>query len=141
MAAEREMSVSLPGAFARDLARQLGIAGFWRWWGEQLAALVPAGPRAAWQRRRIRPVVAFDAHRATVWRPVVRDGRLAMLETAAIPLDGNPDEVAAAGRTALAALPRSGAGAPVTVALPPRAVLRKQLSVPLALEENLRQAV
>ena len=141
MAAERELSASPPGAFARDIARQLGVAGFWRWWGAQLASVVPAGPRAAWQRRRMRPVLAFDAHRATVWRPIVRDGRLSMAETAAIPLDGNPDEVVAAGRHALATLPGAGRGTPVTVALPPRTVLRKTLTLPLAVEENLRQAV
>lgn len=133
--------MSPPGAFARDLARQLGVTGFWRWFGAQLASVVPAGPRAAWQRRRMRPVLAFVAHRATVWRPVVRDGRLSMAETAAIPLDGNPDEVAAAGRNALAALPAASRGTPVTIALPPRTVLRKVLNLPIAVEENLRQAV
>ncbi len=132
----------MPGAFARDLARQLGVAGALRWWVDQLAGVVPAAPRAAWQRRRMRPVLAFEPHRATVWLPVVRDGRLSMVERATIALDGPPDDVVVAGRAALASLPRvGGAGIPVTVALPAREVLRKQLMLPVAVAENLRQAV
>lgn len=143
MAADRDTTLSAPGAYARDLARTLGVAGFWRWWAGELAALVPAGPRAAWQRRRMRPVVAFDGRRATLWRPVVQDGRLAMAELAAIALEGNADDVAAAGRAAIGTLARSAGngGVAVTLALPPRTVLRKQLILPLAVEENLRQVV
>ena len=143
MAAERESTLSAPGAFARDLARTLGVAGFWRWWIGELAALVPAGPRAAWQRRRMRPVLAFDPPRATLWRPVVEAGRLAMTEHAAIALDGPADEVAAAGRNAVAALARASGTATlaVTLVVPPRTVLRKQLVLPLAVEENLRQVI
>jgi len=144
MAAEPASTLSAPGAFARDLARTLGVAGFWRWWMGELATLVPAAPRAAWRRRRMRPVLAFDPPRATLWRPVVEGGRLAMIEHAAIALDGNPDEVTAAGRGAVAALARvtgNSGTVPVTLALPQRAVLRKQLVLPLAVEENLRQVV
>ena len=143
MAADREATLSAPGAFARDLARTLGVSGFWGWWISQLASLVPAGPRAAWQRRRMRPVLAFDGARATLWRPIVDGGRLGMAEHAAIALDGSADEVLAAGRAAVASLARAtGAGSvAVTLALPPRTVLRKQLTLPLAVEENLRQVV
>ena len=143
MAADRSSTLSLPGAYARELARTLGIAGFWRWWVGQLAALVPAGPRAAWQRRRLRPVIAFEGARASLWRPVIRDGQLAMAEHAAVALEGGADEVAAAGRGALAALARAAGNGnvAVTLALPPRTVLRKQLLLPLAVEENLRQVI
>jgi general secretion pathway protein L len=51
---------------------------------------------------------------------------------------------AGAGRTAMAALARaSGASLPlaVTLCLPARAVLRKSLALPLAVEENLRQVI
>jgi general secretion pathway protein L len=144
MAAERASTLSAPGAFARELARTLGVAGFWRWWIGELAALVPAAPRAAWQRRRIRPVIAFDPPRATLWRPVVEGGQLVMTEHAAVALDGTPDEVTKAGRSAVAALARvigATGTVPVTLALPARTVLRKQLVLPLAVEENLRQVV
>ena len=69
----------------------------------------------------MRPVLAFDGDRATCGGRSCATAALSMAETAAIPLDGDRREVAAAGRNALAAL----AGAPraarrVTVALPPR---------------------
>jgi general secretion pathway protein L len=141
MAADRELTLSSPRAHARGLARQLGVSGFWSWWQGELAALVPAGPRAAWQRRRLRPVLAFDGQRATLWRAAVRDGRIAMVEEAAINLEGDAAEVAAAGRAVLARGAAAQGRTPVTLALPPRAVLRKQLLLPLAVEENLRQVV
>src|SRR5207302_10911157 len=98
MAVDRELTLSSPGAYARELARQLGVAGFWSWWLGELAAVVPAAPRAAWQRRRVRPVLAFDGPHATLWRAVGRNGRLAMGEEGAIALDGGAGGGAAAGR-------------------------------------------
>ncbi|HEY1326614.1 MAG TPA: PilN domain-containing protein [Casimicrobiaceae bacterium] len=140
MAVQSELTLGTAGSQLRDLARRLGVAGFWDWWLDQLASLVPAGPRAAWQRRRMRPVLAFDGARATLWRPVARNGTLAMEEHAAFPLDGDPAEVANAGRLALGTQGADSAVA-VTLALPPRTVLRKQLALPIAVEENLRQVL
>lgn len=132
-------------AFER-LARRLGVAGFWRWWADELAPLVPAGTRTAVQRRRTRPVLAFEANHATLWHPVVRDGRLAMTAAAQIPLTGDSAAIAAAGRAALAPLTRVVYGgvvsAPrVVVALSPRQVLRRTLTLPAAIEQNLKQAL
>ena len=58
-----------------ELARRLGLAGFWQWWTRELDALVPAAPRAALARRRMRPVLVFDGDHATLWRPAMDDGR------------------------------------------------------------------
>ncbi len=128
-------------ARVRELTRRLGLAGFGQWWAEQLWSFVPAGARASVERRRARPVLAFDGNVATLWRPQV-NGRLHLVEAARIPLDGAEATVIAAGRTAFATLARQGAAAAqVIVALPPRAVLRKSLTLPAAIEDDLRPAL
>src|SRR5438132_1346357 len=81
----------------RRFARRHGLFGFWAWWLKELSGLVPAGPRAAVQRRRMRPVLAFDGYRATLWQPLIKDGRLSMVETASIALSGDPGAVIAEG--------------------------------------------
>jgi general secretion pathway protein L len=140
------MSPRSPRLAFERLARRLGVAGFWRWWADELAPLVPAGTRTAVQRRRTRPVLAFGADHATLWHPVVRDGRLAMSAATQIPLTGDSAAIAAAGRAALAPLTRVVYGgvvsAPrVVVALSPRQVLRRTLTLPAAIEQNLKQAL
>ena len=130
----------------RDSAQKLGLPAFWRWWAGQLAPLVPAAPRTAVQRRRLRPVLAFGADAAVLREPRVENGVLAFVETARIPLAGDPAAVAQAGRAAIDGLARIAYGgatsAPrVVVTLPPAKVLRKQLTFPAAVEENLRQVL
>ncbi|HEV2220834.1 MAG TPA: PilN domain-containing protein [Casimicrobiaceae bacterium] len=133
--------MSAVGAHARELMRRLGLAGFGRWWAQELWTFVPAPVRGSLERRRARPVLAFDGKVATLWRPQV-NGRLQMVEASKIPLDGGEGAVVAAGRTALAAVGRPGAATtPVIVALPPRAVLRKSLTLPAAIEADLRPAL
>jgi general secretion pathway protein L len=126
----------------RRLARRLRIPGFLRWWRRELAAAMPERIRAAFERRRARPVLAFDGSTATLWRPAQANGRLSMREAARIGLDGDPQAVAAAGRGALAPL-AVATGAPpwIIVALSPRASLRKTLTLPTALEEHLHQSL
>ena len=141
MPADRDLALSAPGAWRRDLARRLGVAGFWRWWMQNLSALVPAGPRAALERRRMRPVVAFDADRATLWQPQNHDGRIDLVEVARVALAGDAASVVAEGRQALARLSRSAAPVKVAVAMPPRSVLRKTLTFPAAVEPDLRQTL
>lgn len=123
-----------------------GAAAFLRWWAGELAALVPGGARNALRRRRARPVVAFDTGAATILRPAIVDGALAMTELARIPLDGDPAQVDEAGRRAVGSLARvvyggAAAATRVRVALPPRSVLRRRLVLPAAVEENLRAAI
>src|SRR5690242_13638337 len=102
MPVDRELALPASSARLRDFARRHGLSGFWAWWGHELAALVPSGPRAAVQRRRMRPVLAFDGDRATLWQAILTDGRPKMVEVATIPLSGDPSFVAAEGRAVLA---------------------------------------
>jgi general secretion pathway protein L len=132
----------------RDVAYRLGLPGFWRWWTGELAPLVPPAPRGALQRRRARPVIEFGEGEAIIWRPELIDGALVLTRVAAIPLTGDPAANVAAGRAAVASLsqamhgPSSPPRAPrLTVALPPKQVLRKQLELPTAVEENLLRAL
>ena len=146
MPVDRELVLPSPSARVRDFVRRLGLAGFWAWWTKELSTFVPARPRAAVQRRRMRPVLAFDGERATLWLPSLKDARIAMVETASIGLSGDPAVVAAEGRAALTKRFGQAAGAPILgpkliVSLAPRATLRKTLVLPAAVENDLRQAL
>jgi len=128
--------------YAKSLVRRLRLAPFWRWWKRELAAAMPEKLRNALERRRARPVLAFDAGAATLWRPAQANGRLAMREVARIHLDGDPQVVASAGRNALAPIAvATGAVPKVIVALSPRTSLRKTLTLPLVLEDHLQQSL
>ena len=134
------------GQAVRNAAQRFGLRAFWQWWKGELAPLMPAGPRNALRRRQLRPVLALDADTAVLWVPGAIDGALGFTETARIPLSGDPAEVARAGRAAVDALPRIAYGgsiaeAKVIVALPPSQVLRKTITLPAAVEENLGQAL
>jgi general secretion pathway protein L len=146
MSPDRSFSMGQAAASLAGFARASGLAGFWRWWAGELAPFVPSGARNAVARRRLRPVVAFDGNVATLWRPVMRDGAIAMEAATTVALDGDAQAVAAAGKRALDDVARNapggGTGAPrVRVAIPSRAVLRRTLTLPAAVEESLRQAV
>jgi general secretion pathway protein L len=127
----------------RDVAYRLGLPGFWRWWTGELAPLIPAAPRGALQRRRARPSIEFGVGEAVVWRPELDAGVLRLAKIASIPLTGDAATIAAGGRAAVALLTPMAPGrvapeAPrVAVVLPERQVLRKQLVLPMAVEENL----
>ena len=146
MPPDRSFSMGQAAASLAGFARASGLVGFWRWWAAQLAPLVPSGARNAVARRRLRPVIAFDGNVATLWRPVMRDGALAMEIAESVALDGDAQAVAAAGTRALDAVARSAAGdvrgmSRVRLAIPSRATLRRTLTLPAAVEENLRQAI
>lgn len=140
--AAREMTLPPLGARLRDAGRRMGIPSFWTWWSRELDALVPAAPRAALERRRMRPVLVFAGDRVTPWRPGTVDGRPAMSAGEPVLLAGDAAQVAAAGSAALAAATAGRAGRPrVVVSLAPRDVLRKKIVLPAAVEENFRQAL
>ena len=69
-----------------DAAQRSGLRAFWRWWVGELIPLLPAGPRTALRRRRLRPIVAFEADAAVLWAPGVANGTLGFAEVARIPL-------------------------------------------------------
>jgi general secretion pathway protein L len=144
--AVRDLTVPAFGPRLSEFARRSGLAGFWPWWAEQLNALVPAKPRAALERRRMRPVLVFDRDHATLWRPAMEDERAAMLAAVTIPLTGDAATIAGAGRAAVASLASAGNGAvavapKVVLSVPAREVLRKTLVLPAAVEPNLRQTL
>src|SRR6266704_1085836 len=123
----------------RDSANRAGLPRFWRWWIGELAPLLPGISRAALQRRFARPVIELSNGQALFWRPEINNG------TARLALTGDPAAVLGAGRAAVARLAANASGgiaAPkVIVALNPRQVLRKELPLPAAVEENLIQAL
>ncbi|MEP6997209.1 MAG: PilN domain-containing protein [Betaproteobacteria bacterium] len=133
--------------YARDAASGIGLPRFWRWWMAELAPVVPAAPRSALRRWRMRPVIEFGEREAVFWRPEIVNGEIELAAMAKAPLAGDPADVAAVGRAAMASIGADAqgnvAGRPprVVVALPPRQVMRKQLVLPAAVEENLEQAL
>ena len=142
MPADRDLAMPAAGAMRRDLARRLGVAGFWRWWLRMLGSLVPSGPRTAIERRRMRPVLLFDGDAATLWQPTAEAGRLALAQVGRVALGGDAATVLSEGRSAIAAVARNGAApTKVVIALTPRAILRKSLTLPTAVEHDLRQAI
>ena len=144
--AVRDLTLPAFGPRFSEFARRSGLAGFWPWWTAQLNALVPPKPRAALERRRMRPVLVFDGDHATLWRPGMEGDHAVMVTASTIPLIGDAATVAAAGRAAVASLAAGTYGAvaakpKLVLSVPPRDVLRKTLLLPAAVEPNLRQAL
>jgi len=130
----------------RDLAQRLELPAFWRWWSRELGPLVPAASRVAVKRKLLRPVLAFGPDAAVLWEPRTTNGTLAFAASARIPFAGDPAAVQQAGRAALDGLPKVpvGAGAQaakVVVALAPGQVLRKEIVLPAAVEQDLEQTL
>jgi len=130
----------------RVAARRAGLSAFFRWWKDELVALVPARLHNSVQRRRLRPVLAFEADAAVLWVPEVANSHLGYKEAARIPLAADQAATAMAGRAAIGALPpaASGGGAGplrIVVALPSSQVLRKTITLPVAVEDNLEQVL
>jgi general secretion pathway protein L len=129
----------------RESANRAGLPRFWRWWMGELAPLLPGISRAALQRRFARPVIELSNGQALFWRPEINNGTARLSVTEAVALTGDPAAVLAAGRAAvarMAANASAGIAAPkVIVALNARQVLRKELPLPAAVEENLIQAL
>ncbi len=130
----------------RATSRRVGLSTFWRWWMGELAPLIPGRLRHAVQRRRLRPVLAFDSDAAVLWVPKIVNSDLAYQAVASIPLSADHAASAIAGRTAIDALaPAAGGGRSrqpkVVVALAAHQVLRKTITLPAAVEDNLLQVL
>ena len=128
--------------YPKNLARRLRLNGFWRWWKREIAAAMPRRLRGAIERRRARPVLAFDGSRATLWQPSAANGEMRMVAVADVPLYADAQSVEAAGRAVFAPLVAAQGSSPgVIVSLSSRSSLRKMLSLPVALEDHLHQAL
>jgi len=129
----------------RDAAHRAGLPRFWRWWTGELAPLLPGVSRTALQRRFTRPVIELADGEAVFWRPEVSNGSARLVAAETVALNGEAQAVLAAGRAAVARLAQyasAGIAAPkVLVVLSPRQLLRKELVLPAAVEENLVQAL
>ena len=129
----------------RDAANRAGLPRFWRWWVGELAPLLPAASRVAIRRRFARPVVELAEGEAVFWRPDFGDGRTRLAVVERVSLVADSAAVLAACRAAVARLAANASGgiaAPkVVIALSPGKVLRKELSLPAAVEENLAQTL
>jgi len=135
------------GRYARDAASGIGLPRFWRWWMAELKPVVPAASRSALQRWRMRPVIEFGEREAVFWRPEIVNGEIELAAMAKAPLQGDPADVTAVGRAAMASIGADAQGnvaarpPRVVVALAPRQVMRKRMVLPAAVEENLEQAL
>jgi general secretion pathway protein L len=129
----------------RDAANRAGIPRFWRWWMSELAPLLPGTWRAALQRRFTRPVIELANGEAVIWCPEFTNGKTRLAIAERVSLIGDAAAVLAAGRAAVARLAARASGGiavpRVVVALGPRQVLRKEISLPAAVEENLAQTL
>ena len=129
----------------RDAANRVGLPRFWRWWIGELATLLPSASRIAFQRRFVRPVIEFADGEAVFWRPEFGVGVTRLVIAEKVSLTGDAALVLAAGRAAVARLAADASGglaAPkVVIALSSRQVLRKELTLPAAVEENLAQTL
>ena len=127
-------------------ALALGLPAFWRWWTRELAPLVPAAPRAAVKRRRLRPVLAFGPMPPCCGSRASTDGALAYSASRGFRFTGDADGGAHAGRAAIDSAARA---AERRVRRRRRSwshcrrgqVLRKRSVLPAAVEENLQQTL
>lgn len=116
-------------------AERAGVADFLRWWRDELAAMLPA----AWRERlaaRDSAYVGVEGDEWSTYRPVA--GRLAQAGRVNL---GSLDSTGrrAAFRRLLAEEP--GAAGSVWLVLPAQAALVREVHLPLAAEEALRDAV
>ena len=129
----------------RDAANRVGLPRFWRWWIGELTPLLPSASRIAFQRRFVRPVIEFADGEAVFWRPEFGVGPTRLVIAEKVSLTDDAALVLAAGRAAVARLAADASGglaAPkVVIALSSRQVLRKELTLPAAVEENLAQTL
>jgi general secretion pathway protein L len=138
--AERNYADMARKSFA-ELGRRTGLAGFGAWWLHELSGIAPTRLRSALERRRLRPVVSVDGDRVSFWRPMLQDHGYRMQEVASIALGSDLNAAATEGRAAMAALIPEGAHPAVTLVLPVKQILRRTLTLPAAVADNLRATV
>ncbi len=116
-------------------AERAGVADFLRWWRGELVGLLPA----AWRERLASRDVAHVSVEGDEWiayRPVA--GRLAQSGRANL---GSLDAAGRRGAFRRLLADQPGAAGNVWLVLPRESVLLREVSLPLAAEEALREAV
>ena len=117
-------------ALSRALSR------FFAWWGGELAALVPAGLRLWWRESDRIVMLSFDGTRAVFERPAgARREEIYAVEL------GTADASLYRAETSRRLLQAAGRNFRLLLCLPPEQVLQRTLTLPLAVEENLRQTL
>ncbi len=119
----------------REAAGRAGLTDFLGWWRSELAALVPA----EWRERFDSSGVAYLGADADAWR-ALRPVSGSLVEAGRAGLGGLDT---AGRRAALRRLvePVAGGATNVWLVVPADAVLRREVTMPLAAEEALRDAV
>lgn len=130
MAKTVQSSSSLMPTLSRALSR------FFAWWRGELAALVPAGLRAWWRESDRLVMLSFDGTRAVFDRPAGGHRE----EIHAVEL-GTADPSLHRTETNRRLLQAAGRDFRLLLCLPPEQVLRRTVTLPLAVEENLRQTL
>lgn len=114
----------------------LAIAGFFRWWGRELTACIPARLRSALRRRSGTLVVCLEPGEA-VLRFRKSGGSM---EIGRVAFDPEAPDAARHVVTELVSKTRRRTGQTVLV-LPDDQILRRVVELPLAARENLREVV
>ena len=111
----------------------LGIGRFFRWWKEELAYFVPRGLRMGEKPSRQILWLGFNEESATLWR---FSGN-SRSEIGGIDLSGEADERKLAFDVLIDRAGKQDLG----ISLSPAQVLRREVSVPMAARDNLRQVL
>lgn len=112
------------------------LVRFLRWWGGELAALVPERVRVWWCRGGQAVMLNFEGERAEFARWVAgqRESVFAVDLDRAAPASQGGELVQQLAREV-------GAGFRLMLSLPPSLTLRRKLTLPVATEENLAQTL
>ena len=117
-------------ALARALSR------FFAWWGGELAALEPARLRLWWRESDCIVMLSIDGTRAVFARAA--GGRSEEIHAVTL---GTADASLHRAETSRRLLQAAGRNFQLLLCLPPEQVLQRTLTLPLAVEENLRQTL
>lgn len=112
------------------------LSRFFTWWGGELAALVPVGLRVWWRESDRIVMLSFDGTRAVFERP--EGACREQIYTVEL---GTADPSLYRVETSQRLLQVAGRNFRLLLCLPPDQVLQRTLTLPLAVEENLRQAL
>lgn len=116
------------------------LADFFAWWRGELSAMIPARLRAWWAESDRAVLIGFASSHVVIER--IDDGqRKSLLSVAASDEDGLEQRARVAGELGRKLASVTGSNDRLLLCAATERVFRRTVSVPLALEENLRQAL